>query len=129
MTTLTQTQTALFANAKNGLVKINTDSNVRGRLREGDTYYMYLPDTDEFLHLLCSFVAIKAADMKILKHIKGGNSITVDLDCTFGYRFEKYDSVNFASFNYLEPCELYVYQPVYVIEKPLESLFLEEVQT
>jgi len=123
MQALTLTQSTLFENEKNGLVKINTDSNVDRRLKAGSTYYMYLPDTDELLQLFCSFVAIRGADMKILKHIRGGNAVTDDLNCTFGYQFQQHDSVNFASFSYREPCELYAYQPVYLPSQPLDSLF------
>jgi len=122
----TRTQTALFANEKNGLVKINNDSTVEARLRAGNTYYMYLPKTDELLYLQCTLVAIRGADMKILKHTKGGSVVTNDLNCTFGYHFANYDTVNFASFSYQEPCELYVHQKVYIPEEPLESLFLDD---
>jgi len=127
MQALTLTQSTLFSNKKNGLVKINTDSNVERKLKAGSTYYMYLNDTDELLELFCSFVAIRGADMKIVKHIKGGKNVTSDLNCTFGYHFQHYDSVNFASFSYREPCELYACQPVYLPRQSLDSLFSDDI--
>lgn len=124
MQALTSTQNTLFVNEKLALVKINKDSNVNMHLKAGTIYYMYLSNTDEFLKLYCSFVAMRAADMKIMKHIRGENIVTSDLNCTFGYQFEHYDSVNFTSFSYREPCELYVYQNVFLPEQSPESLFV-----
>jgi len=77
---------------------------------------MFLPNTNELLYLSCYGVAIRAADMTILKHTKDGKNITDDLDCAFGYQFEHYDSVHFTSFYYREKCELYSDENSYVLQ-------------
>lgn len=113
----------MFTSTYTGLVKINTSPNVHTRLSRGSKYYMYLPDTDETLYLECSFVAIRAADMKILRHVKGYEVMTEDLNHTFGYQFDNYDSINFASFKYREKCELYATEEIYLPRKPLDAIF------
>ncbi len=104
-----------------GLVKINTDRNVDGRLKRNGKYVMYLPETDEIVDLVCRGIAIRAADMTILKHTKNGKPVTSDLDCTFGYQFENYDTVCFSSFSYREKCELYAVEDIYAIQQHLTS--------
>jgi hypothetical protein len=123
----TQSVEPMFTVSTKALVKINRNSNVVYCLRKGEKYYMYLPNTDELMHLECSGVAIRAADMKILKHIKKGNHVSYDINCTFGYQFEHYDAVNFASFKYREKCELYAEEEIYVPKQPLDALFVEDV--
>lgn len=108
-----------------GLVKINTDRNVDGRLKRNGKYVMYLPETDEIVDLVCRGIAIRAADMTILKHTKNGKLVTSDLDCTFGYQFENYDTVCFNSFARREKCELYAIEDIYVMH---ESLGFEDVK-
>jgi hypothetical protein len=108
-----------------GLVKINTDRNVDGRLKRGGKYIMHLPETDEIVDLVCREIAIRAADMTILKHTKAGKPVTSDLNCTFGYQFENYDTVCFSSFSYREKCELYAVEDIYVMH---ESLDFEDVK-
>lgn len=102
-----------------GLVKINADNRVYTRLKTNGKYVMYLPETDEVVHLNCYGVAIRAADLTILKHTKKGISVTYDLDCTFGYQFETFDTVYFNSFNRREKCELYAVENIYAIKQPL----------
>jgi hypothetical protein len=104
-----------------GLVKINTDDSVYDRLKRGKKYLMHLPETDETVHLVCRGVAVRAADLTILKHTKAGKPITSDLNCTFGYQFDKFDTVCFSSFSYREKCELYSIEDIYVMREPLES--------
>ena len=111
--------------AGKGLVKINTDRNVDARLKRNGKYVMYLPETDEVVHLNCYGVAIRAADLTILKHTKKGKPVTSDLTCTFGYQFENFDSVHFTSFSYREKCELYAIEDIYVMH---DSLVLEDVK-
>ena len=112
----------MFSTGGKGLIKINNNSNVEYMLQKNKKYYMYLPATKELLYLSCSGVAIRAADMKILKHIKDGKNITDDLNCTFGYQFEHYDSVHFASFSYREKCEIYSEENIYILQHPDETL-------
>ena len=107
--------------AGKGLVKINTDRNVDGRLKRGGKYVMHLPETDEIIDLVCRGIAIRAADMTILKHTKNGKPVTSDLDCTFGYQFENYNSVCFNSFARREKCELYAVEDIYAIQQYLTS--------
>jgi hypothetical protein len=107
-----------------GLVKINTDDSVYNRLKRGGKYVMYLPETDEVVHLVCRGVAIRAADLTILKHTKAGKPVTSDLNCTFGYQFENYNTVCFSSFSYREKCEIYAIEDIYVMH---ESLDFEDV--
>lgn len=114
-----------FTLAGKGLVKINTDRNVDARLKHNGKYIMYLPETDEVVYLNCYGVAIRAADLTILKHTKNGKPVTSDLTCTFGYQFETFDTVCFSSFNYREKCELYAIEDIYVMH---ESLDLEDVK-
>jgi hypothetical protein len=116
----------MFASVRKGLIKINNNSNVNYRLKTGDNYYMYLPNTDELLYLQCSGVAIRAADMKILQHSKNGKAVTYDINCTFGYQFEQYDAVNFSSFKYRENCELYAEENIYEPRQQIETLFLKD---
>jgi hypothetical protein len=113
----------MFVSVVKGLVKINTDKNIGFRLRKGQEYYMYLPDTDEFIHLKCYGVAIRAADLKILKMSKKGKRVYDSDDCIFGYQFEEFDTVNFASFKYREKCELYVIEDVYTPKVPISEMF------
>ena len=108
-----------------GLVKINTDRNVYARLKCNGKYVMYLPETDEVVYLVCRGVAIRAADLTILKHTKKGKPVTSDLTCTFGYQFENYDTVCFSSFSYREKCELYAVEDIYTVH---ESLDFEDVK-
>lgn len=108
-----------------GLVKINTDDSVYNRLKRNGKYVMYLPETDEVVHLVCRGVAIRAADLTILKHTKAGKPVTSDFNCTFGYQFENYDTVCFTSFSYREKCELYAIEDIYVMH---ESLDFEDVK-
>lgn len=82
---------------------------------------MHLPETDEVVHLVCRGIAIRTADLTILKHTKAGKPITSDLNCTFGYQFDKFDTVCFSSFSYREKCELYSIEDVYTMHEPLES--------
>lgn len=110
--------------AGKGLVKINTDRNVDARLKRNGKYIMHLPETDEIVRLVCRGVAIRAADLTILKHTKAGKPVTSDLNCTFGYQFENYDTVCFSSFSYREKCELYAIEDIYVMH---ESLDFEDV--
>lgn len=110
-----------FTLAGPGLVKINTDNRVDCRLKTNGKYIMYLPETDEVVHLVCRGIAIRAADLTILKHTKAGKPITSDLNCTFGYQFENYGTVCFSSFSYREKCELYSIEDIYTMREPLES--------
>jgi len=103
-----------------GLVKINTDDSVYNRLKRGGKYLMHLPETDEIVHLVCRGVAVSAADLTILKHTKAGKPVTSDLNCTFGYQFENYNTVCFSSFSYREKCEIYAIEDIYVMCKSLE---------
>jgi hypothetical protein len=112
-----QMEEPMFTVVSKGLVKINTDNRVDGRLKQGAKYVMYLPETDEVVHLLCRGVAIRAADLTILKHTKSGKPITDDLTCTFGYQFENYDTVCFSSFSYREKCELYAVEDIYTMRQ------------
>ncbi|NDA89355.1 MAG: hypothetical protein EBY20_00340 [Alphaproteobacteria bacterium] len=114
--------------AGKGLVKINTDRNVDGRLKRGGKYIMHLPETDEIIDLVCRGIAIRAADMTILKHTKNGKPVTSDLNCTFGYQFENYNTVCFSSWNYREKCELYAIEDIYVMHDSLDALFVEDVK-
>jgi hypothetical protein len=111
----------MFALAGPGLIKINTDSNVDCRLRKNGKYIMHLPETDEVVYLNCYGVAIRAADLTILKHIKGGKHVTYDLDCTFGYQFETFDTVYFNSFARREKCVLYAVEDIYVMKQIFHS--------
>jgi hypothetical protein len=114
-----------FLLAGKGLVKINTDRNVDARLKKNGKYIMYLPETDEVVYLNCYGVAIRAADLTILKHTKKGKPVTSDLTCTFGYQFETFDTVCFSSFSYREKCELYAIEDIYIMD---ESLDLEDIK-
>jgi hypothetical protein len=116
-----QNEEPMFSIVTKGLVKINTDRNVNRRLKTNGKYVMYLPETDEIVHLNCYGVAIRAADLTILKHTKKGISVTYDLDCTFGYQFETYDTVYFNSFARREKCELYAVEDIYAMRQPMES--------
>jgi hypothetical protein len=117
----TQTQEPMFTLAGPGLVKINTDRNVDCRLKTNGKYIMHLPETDEVVYLNCYGVAIRAADLTILKHIKAGKPVTYDLDCTFGYQFETFDTVYFNSFARREKCVLYAVEDIYVMKQIFES--------
>jgi hypothetical protein len=119
------TSSAMFTTVKKGLIKINNDRNVDTQLKVGEKYYMYLPKTDVLLHLRCYFVAIRAADLTILKMSQAGKCVHDSDDCTFGYQFENFDSVHFTSFSYREPCELYHEKDIYVSQIPIDSLFVE----
>jgi hypothetical protein len=116
-----QMEEPMFSIVTKGLVKINTDNKVDRRLRRGGKYIMYLPETDEVVHLSCYGVAIRAADLTILKHTKKGVTVTDDLDCTFGYQFETFDTVNFNSFARREKCELYSIEDIYAMRQPFVS--------
>jgi hypothetical protein len=118
-------QTPRFTLSGKGLVKINTDNRVDSRLKCNRKYVMYLPETDEVVHLLCRGIAIRAADLTILKHTKKGKPVTSDLNCIFGYQFETFDTVYFSSFSYREKCELYAIEDIYTIH---ESLDCEDVK-
>ena len=113
----------MFISVVKGLVKVNTDKNVDTRLKQGREYYMYLPETDEFIHIQCQYVAIRAADFKILKMSKKGKRVYDSDDCVFGYQFEQFDSVHFASFKYREKCELYVMEDIYIPRTPVSTMF------
>ena len=117
-------QPRITVTGKKGLVKINTDGSVDARLKRNSKYVMYLPDTDEVVHLVCRGIAVRAADLTILKHTKAGKPVTSDLNCTFGYQFENYDTVCFSSFSYREKCELYAVEDIYAMH---ESLDFEDV--
>jgi hypothetical protein len=117
----TQTQEPMFTLAGPGLVKINTDRNVDCRLKTNGKYIMHLPETDEVVYLNCYGVAIRAADLTILDHIKAGKPVTYDLDCTFGYQFETFDTVYFNSFARREKCVLYAVEDIYVMKQIFES--------
>jgi hypothetical protein len=117
----TQTQEPMFTLAGPGLVKINTDRNVDCRLKTNGKYIMHLPETDEVVYLNCYGVAIRAADLTILNHIKAGKPVTYDLDCTFGYQFETFDTVYFNSFARREKCVLYAVEDIYVMKEIFES--------
>jgi hypothetical protein len=121
-------QQSMFTIAGKGLVKINTDNRVDGRLKTNGQYIMHLPETDEVVYLVCGYIAIRAADMKILKHTKNGKPVTSDLNCTFGYQFENYNTVCFSSWNYREKCELYAIEDIYVMHDSLDALFVEDVK-
>jgi hypothetical protein len=121
-------QQSMFTIAGKGLVKINTDNRVDGRLKTNGKYIMHLPETDEVVYLVCGYIAIRAADMKILKHTKNGKPVTSDLNCTFGYQFENYNTVCFSSWNYREKCELYAIEDIYVMHDSLDALFVEDVK-
>jgi hypothetical protein len=116
----THTQEPMFTLAGPGLIKINTDSNVDCRLKKNGKYIMHLPETDEVVYLNCYGVAIRAADLTILKHVKGGKPVTYDLDCTFGYQFETFDTVYFNSFARREKCVLYAVEDIYVMKQIFE---------
>jgi hypothetical protein len=109
----------MFTLAGPGLVKINTDNRVDSRLRRGGKYVMHLPETNEIVYLNCYGVAIRAADLTILNHTKNGKPVTYDLDCTFGYQFETFDTVCFNSFAHREKCVLYAVEDIYVMRMPL----------
>lgn len=113
-----------FMSTGKGLVKINTDSRVNYRLKTNGKYVMWLPATEEVIYLNCYGIAIRAADLTILKHTKAGKPVTYDLNCTFGYQFENFDSVCFNSFNYREKCELYALEEIYAIS---DAAFLEDI--
>jgi len=117
----TQEQEPMFTLAGPGLVKINTDRNVDCRLKTNGKYIMHLPETDEVVYLNCYGVAIRAADLTILNHIKAGKPVTYDLDCTFGYQFETFDTVYFNSFARREKCVLYAVEDIYIMKQIFES--------
>ena len=123
-----EVQQSMFTVYGKGLVKINTDNRVDGRLKTNGKYIMHLPETEEVLYLVCGYIAIRAADMKIMKHIKKGNPVTSDLNCTFGYQFETFDTVCFSSWNYREKCDLYAIEDIYVMHDSLDALFVEDVK-
>lgn len=110
----------MFTLAGPGLVKINTDINVCCRLKKNGKYIMHLPETDEVVYLNCYGVAIRAADLTILNHIKAGKPVTYDLDCTFGYQFDTFDTVYFNSFARREKCVLYAVEDIYVMKQIFE---------
>lgn len=116
-----EVQQSMFTVAGKGLVKINTDNRVDGQLKTNGKYIMHLPETEEVLYLVCGYIAIRAADMKIMKHIKKGKLVTSDLNCTFGYQFETFDTVCFSSWNYREKCDLYAIEDIYTMSQPLDS--------
>ena len=123
-----EVQQSMFTVYGKGLVKINTDNRVDGRLKTNGKYIMHLPETEEVLYLVCGYIAIRAADMKIMKHIKKGKPVTSDLNCTFGYQFETFDTVCFSSWNYREKCDLYAIEDIYVMHDSLDALFVEDVK-
>jgi len=123
-----EVQQSMFTVYGKGLVKINTDNRVDGRLKTNGIYIMHLPETEEVLYLVCGYIAIRAADMKIMKHIKKGKPVTSDLNCTFGYQFETFDTVCFSSWNYREKCDLYAIEDIYVMHDSLDALFVEDVK-
>lgn len=110
-----------------GLVKINTDNMVNFRIKTNKKYVMWLPETDEVVYLNCYGVAMRAADLTILKHTKAGKPVTHDLNCTFGYQFENFDSVCFSSWNYREKCELYAIEDIFAVRETLGDMFLEDI--
>jgi hypothetical protein len=123
-----EVQQSMFTVAGKGLVKINTDNRVDGRLKTNGKYIMHLPETEEVLYLVCGYIAIRAADMTIVKHIKKGKPVTSDLNCTFGYQFEHFNAVCFSSWNYREKCDLYAIEDIYVMHDSLDALFVEDVK-
>lgn len=119
--TQTQTKEPMFIVVGKGLVKINTNNRVDCRLKCGAKYVMHLPETDEVVDLVCRGIAIRAADLTILKHTKKGMPVTSDLNCTFGYQFEHYDAVHFASFQYRQKCDLYALEDIYTMCQSLDE--------
>jgi hypothetical protein len=112
-------QEPMFTLAGPGLVKINTNKYVYTRLKTNGKYVMHLPETDEVVYLNCYGVAMRAADLTFLKNIKKGIPVTYDLDCTFGYQYETFDTVCFNSFARREKCEMYAVEDIYVMRMPL----------
>jgi len=117
---------SMFTTLQKGLIKINNDKNVDTQLKVGEKYYMYLPKTDVLLHIKCRGIAIRAADLTILKMSQAGKCVHNSDDCTFGYQFENFDSVHFTSFSYRETCELYHEKDIYVPKIPIDALFVED---
>ena len=102
-----------IVNKGKALVKINTDRNVNFRLKTGELYYMHLPELNTLVHVKCSGVAIRAADLKIISVIENGKRVTDSDDCTFGYQFENYDTVCFSTFARRDKCEIYHEEDVF----------------
>jgi len=116
----------MFDLGQKHFVKINTNNNVNYRLKVGETYYMHLPKTNVLVHLVCSGIAIRAADFKIKRMSENGKRVKDSDNCTFGYQFDNYDSVYFTSFKYREMCDLYYEQQTYISSAPIDSFFLDD---
>ncbi len=108
--------------AKKGLIKINKNENVAHRLKCGEKYVMYLPETDETICVICRGMAIRAADLQIVKHTKKGKNIINNLDCVLAYQYDMFDTICFSSFSYREKCELYEMDDVYELRETLDEL-------
>jgi hypothetical protein len=98
---------------KKGLIKINTDANVKYRLKNGKLYFMHMPDSSRLLILLCCGIAINAADFEIMSVYENGVKDADSEEHMFGYQFAEFGSVHYSSFKYRERCELYSEEEVY----------------
>lgn len=89
-------------------VKCNKSPNVDRFIRAGIKYVFELTATNEILNVICTGKGFRAADMQIMSHYINGEKNPDEEQYTFSFPYESYDKIHFSSFQYFEPCNIYV---------------------
>jgi len=89
-------------------VKCNLSKNVHVFIKAGIKYVIELPDTNEIINVICTGKGLNAADMKIQSHFINGKKNPDEEQYTFSYKYDSFGAIHFASFKYLQDCNLYV---------------------
>jgi hypothetical protein len=89
-------------------VKCNFSKNVHAFIKAGNKYAIELPATNEIINVICTGKGLNAADMKIHSHFINGEKNPDEEQYTFSYKYDSFGAIHFASFKYLQECNLYI---------------------
>jgi hypothetical protein len=90
------------------LIKCNNNINVKQYIKKHEKYIIELPNEEIVLHVVCTYNAINAADIKIISMTKNGIRNYEYDNCIISYKYEYYNKIHFDSFEYMQYCNVYI---------------------
>jgi hypothetical protein len=96
-----------FMDGRN-IVQCNKSKDVIKFIKTGKKYVIELPDSKRILNVICSYAAMRAADMTIKSEYIDGKKNPDEEEYTISYQYEHFDSINYDSFAYREKCIVYM---------------------
>jgi hypothetical protein len=77
-------------------------------INENELYMIDLYEINTILHVLCTYKAYFACDMKIIYMEKNNKNVKDNIGDTISYRYEwNLESIYFRSFAYSDKCKIY----------------------